>query len=312
MAKRSDHGMTRRELLRAGVYGGAVLAAAPWLPLRAEEPMHRRTIPSSGERLPVIGLGTARTFDVASGSGAEEDLRTVMQRFFDLGGRVVDTSPMYGRAESVIGELGRSLGLVDELFLATKVWTRGREAGIEQMHRSARRLETRVIDLMQVHNLVDVQTQLKTLRRMKEGGFVRYIGITHYTVSAHDDLMRLMRSEPLDFVQFNFNIAVRAAETDLLPLAAERGIATLVNGPFDSGALFRRVRGRRLPGWVEDIGCGSWAQFFLKYIVAHPAVTCAIPATGDPAHAADNTRAGYGVLPDAGQRRRMVAYFEGL
>ncbi|HEX5816886.1 MAG TPA: aldo/keto reductase, partial [Methylomirabilota bacterium] len=236
-----------------------------------------RAIPSSGETLPVIGLGTWQTFDV--GTGAERASRQqVLQRFAELGGRVVDSSPMYGRAEAVVGELAAELGLRDRLFLATKVWTRGREAGVAQMEASRRHLGAKVVDLMQVHNLVDWRTHLTTLRDWKQAGRIRYLGVTHYTASAHGELESVIRTEPLDFVQLNYSLAERDAERRLLPLAADRGVAVLVNRPFAEGGLFRRVRGRAVPPWAAEIGCQTWAQLFLKWIVAQPAVTCVIPA----------------------------------
>ncbi|MBA1147332.1 aldo/keto reductase [Ectothiorhodospiraceae bacterium WFHF3C12] len=304
--------LSRRAFLRAGALGTAAMILAPWPLGWAGDGIRRRAIPGTGESIPVIGLGTWQTFDAPASGEQAARLERVLRRFFELGGRVVDSSPMYGRSESTIGALAERLGITDELFFATKVWTRGREAGVDQMQRSAERFRTGVVDLMQVHNLLDVETHLRTLRRMKDEGAVRYIGITHYTVGAHDDLMRLIRREPLDFVQFNYNIGERAAEDDLLPLAEERGVATLINEPFESGALFRAVRGEALPGWAAEFDCQTWAQFFLKYIVGHPAVTCAIPATSDPEHVTDNTRAGFGRLPDERQRRRMAAYFDAL
>lgn len=265
-----------------------------------------RTIPSSRETLPVIGLGTWQTFDV--GGGAERaPLRQVLQRFVALGGRVVDSSPMYGRAEAVVGELAEALGLRDRLFLATKVWTSGREAGLAQMEESRRRFRTPRLDLLQVHNLVDWRTHLATLRDWQRAGRIRYTGVTHYTASAHDDLEQVLRSEPLDFVQLNYSLVEREAERRLLPLAAERGVAVLVNRPFAEGALFRRVRGQALPSWAAELGCASWAQLFLKWIVAHPAVTCVLPATRRPEHLEDNMQAGLGPLPDAAQRERIAA-----
>lgn len=303
--------LTRRELLRFGVAGTA-LALSPWPLAVAADGLRRRRIPGSGESIPIVGLGSWQTFDAVPGTAEAKRLARVLRRFFELGGRVVDSSPMYGRSESTIGALAAELGITDELFFATKVWTRGERDGIAQMHRSAERFGTGVVDLMQVHNLLDVETHLRTLRRMKDEGFIRYLGITHYTVGAHDDLMRIIRREPVDFVQFNYNIGERAAEDDLLPLARDKGVATLINEPFESGSLFRAVRGRPLPGWAAEFDCESWAQFFLKYILGEPAVTCAIPATSDPEHVVDNTQAGYGRLPDEAQRRRMAAYFEAL
>jgi diketogulonate reductase-like aldo/keto reductase len=264
-----------------------------------------RAIPSSGETLPVIGLGTWQTFDV--GTGAERASRQqVLSRFAELGGRVVDSSPMYGRAEAVVGELAAELGLRERLFLATKVWTRGREAGVAQMEASRRHLGANVVDLMQVHNLVDWRTHLKTLRDWKQAGRIRYVGVTHYTASAHGELESVIRTEPLDFVQLNYSLAERDAERRLLPLAADRGVAVLVNRPFAEGGLFRRVRGRAVPPWAAEIGCRTWAQLFLKWIVAQPAVTCVIPATSRREHLEDNMHAGLNPLPDAPTRQRIA------
>jgi diketogulonate reductase-like aldo/keto reductase len=268
--------------------------------------MITRPIPSSGEAMPVIGLGTWQTFDVGGDSAARQPLRQVLRLLLDAGGRMIDSSPMYGRAEAVTGDLVAELHARPKTFLATKVWTTGRDRGIEQMRRSAELLRTEVIDLMQIHNLVDWQTQLATLRQMKADGRIRYIGITHYTAGALTDLARLLESEPgIDFVQLGYSIASRDAETRLLPLAAARRVAVIVNQPFEEGALFRRVKGRALPDWAAEIGCKSWAQFFLKYILGDTAVTCVIPATSDPAHMADDLAAGFGPQPDERQRQRM-------
>ena len=272
----------------------------------AEATPLRRAIPSSKEALPVIGLGTWQTFDV--GGGAERSpLRQVLQRFVALGGRVVDSSPMYGRAEAVVGDLAAEDGLRDSLFVATKVWTSGRAAGVAQLEASLRHFRTRTLDLVQVHNLVDWRTHLTTLREWKHAGRIRYLGVTHYTASAYGELEKVMRAEPLDFVQLNYSVTEREAEQRLLPLAAERGMAVLVNRPFAEGALLRRVRGRAVPTWASDLGCTSWAQLFLKWIVAHPAVTCVIPATSRPEHLEDNMQAGRGPLPDAAARERIAA-----
>jgi diketogulonate reductase-like aldo/keto reductase len=267
----------------------------------------QRPIPSSGERIPVIGLGTWRTFDVADGGADGKALAEVLRQFVAQGGRVVDSSPMYGAAESVVGELASRLGLADRLFLATKVWTSGREAGVVQMRRSAARLRTRRIDLMQIHNLLDWRTHLATLRAGKREGRIRYIGVTHYTASAYDDLEHVLATETLDFVQVNYSPGERDAERRILPLARDRGVAVLVNRPFAEGGLFGRVRGKALPAWAAEIDCASWAQLFLKWILGHPSVTCVIPATSRPQHLADNMQAGAGRLPDAALRERLVA-----
>jgi diketogulonate reductase-like aldo/keto reductase len=266
-----------------------------------------RPIPSSGETLPAIGLGTWRTFDVGPSPAERAPLREVLARFVALGGRVIDSSPMYGAAEAVAADLAAELGLHASLFVATKVWTTGREAGIAQMERSLRQLRVERLDLMQVHNLVDWRTHLRTLREWKQAGRIRYVGITHYTAGAYGELEQVLRSEPLDFVQVNYSLAERDAERRLLPLAQERGIAVLVNRPFAEGGIFQRVRGQALPPWAADIGAQSWAQFFLKWILAHPAVTCVIPATSRPQHLEDNMKAGLGPLPDPATRERMAS-----
>ena len=272
--------------------------------------MLTRPIPSTRETVPVVGLGTWQAFDVGTAAAERARLREVLRRFVELGGRVIDSSPMYGHAETVAGDLAAELGVIDTLFVATKVWTSGRAAGAAQMAQSARRLRTPRLDLMQVHNLVDWRTHLTTLRESKAAGRVRYIGVTHYTASAYDELERVLHAEPLDFVQLNYSLAEREAERRILPLARDRGIAVIVNRPFAAGHLFGRVRGQTLPAWAVDFAGTSWTQFFLKWIVAHPAVTCVIPATSRPEHLADNMQAGVGALPDAATRDRMAALID--
>jgi len=314
MAKRiqtSTTGMTRRELFRMVAAGAAILAGGGARGAENRTPL-KRPIPRSGEMLPAVGLGSWLTFDVGTSPTERAPLREVLQKYVELGGSVVDTAPMYGRAESVIGDLVNELGVRNRLFLATKVWTEGREAGIRQMETSLRRLRTTRLDLMQVHNLVDVDTQLRTLRAWKQQGRIRYLGITHYTASAYAALERLMKSEELDFVQFNYSMDEREAEQRLLPLAQARGIAVIVNRPFERAGLFGKVRGVPLPAWAAEFDCSSWAQFFLKYILAHPAVTCVIPATSKVKHLEDNMQAGLGRLPDAKTREKMVAFLKTL
>ena len=269
----------------------------------------QKPIPKTGESLPVIGLGTWQTFDVGAAQSARDPLKEVLREFVRLGGSVIDSSPMYGKSESVTGDLAAELGLQKQLFLATKVWTSGRDAGIRQMDESFSRLRTQRMDLMQVHNLVDYRAHLSTLRRWKEQGKVRYIGVTHYTASAFDELARVLSAEDLDFVQLNYSITEREAERRLLPLAAEKRLAVLANRPLAAGELFRRVRGKSLPAWSKEIGCASWAQFFLKFAISHPAVTCAIPATGKVEHLVDNMQAALEPLPDAKARERMARHF---
>jgi len=270
-----------------------------------EDGVMHRPIPSSGQLLPSVGLGTSRVFDVDDSTESRAPLAQVLAHLVDKGGSVVDTSPMYGRAEAVLGDLAADADLTGRLFIATKVWIRGRDEGIAQMEESMRLLRTRTIDLMQIHNLLDWETHIRTLRDWKEQGRIRYLGITHYRVDAFADLEAIMRSEPLDFVQLNYSILTPAAEERLLPLAAERGIAVLVNRPYENGKVFSQVRGMELPDWVRELDIRSWGQFFLKWVLSAPAVTCVIPGTSKPRHMLDNLQAGFGLLPDAAQRERM-------
>ena len=230
----------------------------------------------------------------------------MLQRFVELGGRVIDSSPMYGTAESVAGDLAADLAVTDKLFFATKVWTSGREAGVAQIEQSFRRFRTQRLDLLQIHNLLDWKTQLRTLRDFKQTGRIRYLGVTHYTASAYDELERVLRSEPLDFLQVNYSVGEREAERRILPLARDRGIAVLVNRPFSEGGLFQRVRGKALPAWAAEVGCESWAQLLLKWVLGNPAATCVIPATSRPEHLVDNMKAGVGALPDAKMREQIA------
>lgn len=269
--------------------------------------MQTRPIPSSGEALPVIGLGTWRTFDVGTGAKERAPLTEVLKTLFGAGGSVIDSSPMYGASERVVGDLLAAMGAHDKAFLATKVWTQGRDAGIRQMQDSMRLLKDERLDLMQVHNLVDWRVHLATLRAWKNEGRIRYLGITHYTPGAHDQLEAVMRAEKIDFVQLNYAMDDRAAESRLLPVAQDRGIAVLVNQPFGGGGLIRSLRDRPLPDWAKEIDCTTWAQALLKFCLGHPAVTCVIPGTSRPEHMADNARAGLGKLPDASLRARMAA-----
>jgi diketogulonate reductase-like aldo/keto reductase len=276
------------------------------------KPMLRRAIPRSGEMIPAVGLGTWQTFDVGSSDKERAPLREVLKQFVALGGSVVDSSPMYGASERVVGDLAAELGAHGKLFIATKVWADGRAAGIGQMEESMRLLRAAHIDLMQVHNLVDWRTHIKTLREWKEAKRVRYIGITHYHSGAYDELERVMKEADPDFVQLNYSIVSREAEQRLLPLAAERRMAVLVNRPFETAALFRKVRDKALPAWAAEFDCASWAQFFLKFILSHPAVTCAIPATSKVAHLVDNMQGGVGCLPDKAMRERMAQHLRAL
>jgi aryl-alcohol dehydrogenase-like predicted oxidoreductase len=308
MAKKQLPGawaVSRRELMRLALSASALAFTGSFAMATS---LIRRTVPPTGELLPAIGLGTWQTFDVGKAAPQRAPLRDVLREFVRLRGTVVDSSPMYGESERVVGDLATELGVRKQLFLATKVWTTGRDAGIRQMEQSFRLLRAERIDLMQVHNLVDWRTHLATLRQWREQGKVRYIGVTHYTESAYDDLARVLKTEDLDFVQLNYSIAERQAEDRMLPLAEARRVAVLVNRPLAAGVLFQKVRGKPLPKWAGEIGCGSWAQFFLKFVIAHPAVTCAIPATSKLDHLVDNMQAGLLPLPDAATRNRMARY----
>ena len=288
--------LSRRELLLAGVSAAALAVGGPV----AAGQMRTRAIPRTGEELPVIGMGTWRTFDTSERSSLIEVVRTLLGG----GGKAIDSSPMYGRSEITVGEVLQDLGATRRAFLATKVWTSGREEGIAQMRESIQRLGH--VDLMQIHNLVDWRTHLGTLRSWKETGVIRYWGITHYSLSAFAEMESIVRDEKPDFVQLPYSVGVREAEQRLLPACASQGVAVLVMRPFEGGSLFADARTRPLPGWAAEIDCTSWAQIFLKFILGHPAVTCPIPATSKAAHMADDVRAGFGRLPDEPMRRRIV------
>ncbi len=307
-----DDPVTRAALLRGSLGALGLFACGPKLGAQTPaEKMQTRPIPSSGAQLPVIGCGTWQTFDVGANPPDRAPLADVLRALFDAGGSVIDSSPMYGRSEGVVGDLLAQAQSRDKAFLATKVWTGGRREGIAQMQQSMARFQTDHIELMQIHNLLDWKTHLAALRAWKQERRIGYLGITHYTSSAYGELEAIMRTETLDFIQINYAMDDRQAEEKILPLAAARGIAVLINRPFGGGALLRSLRDRPLPDWGKDIGCTSWAQILLKYVLSHPAVTCAIPATRRPEHMRDNIRAGIGVMPDAGLRKRMVAALNG-
>jgi aryl-alcohol dehydrogenase-like predicted oxidoreductase len=301
-------GLSRRAFLRAAA--GAALFATNANSANARPhslaPIHKRPIPSSGEALPVIGCGTWRTFDVGDDVARRRELTEVLRVLFAAGGSVIDSSPMYGTSEAVAGALLADMHARDQAFIATKVWTDGREAGIAQMEASMRFFRTPRIDLMQIHNLLDWRTQLATLREWKAAGRVRYIGITHYTSSAFAQVQDVLRTEKLDFVQINYAANDRDAEAQLLPLAKERGVAVIVNQPFGGGALLASLKGRALPGFAQEIGCTSWAQLLLKFVLSNPAVTCAIPGTGRREYMIDNVHAGIGEYPDKPMRERIA------
>lgn len=273
--------------------------------------MIKRSIPSSGELLPAIGLGTWQTFDVSDPS-SRPDLAKVLEQMHHSGATLIDSSPMYGRSEQVIGELCAATTSQNEFFYATKVWTTGRESGIRQMEDSFKRMRRTSMDLMQIHNLTDWKTYLSVLREWKERGKIRYIGITHYTDSMHVELEKVFNQEKIDFVQFNYSIFDHHAEKRLLDAAAAKGIATLINRPFGEGRIFQRVKGKNLPAWAQAEDIHNWSDFFLKYILSHPAVTCIIPATANPQHAAANFNSASGKLPDQRLREKMAAYFDAI
>jgi aryl-alcohol dehydrogenase-like predicted oxidoreductase len=285
----------------AAVATGDALAA----PAAKETGMRTRKIPRSGEPLPVVGLGTWQTFDVGSSAAERAPLAEVLERFFAAGGRAIDSSPMYGRAEAVAGDLVAAAK--QPAFFATKVWTSGLAAGKAQIRESMRRLRTQRLDLLQVHNLLDWQTHLPVLRELRDAGQIRYLGITHYALSSFEEMERLLRSERLDFVQLPYSVNVRAAEARLLPAAAATGTAVLVMRPFEEGALFRQVKGKPVPAWATELGFASWAQLFLAFILGHDAVTCVLPATAKPHHLTENVRAGSGPALDAALKHRLIA-----
>lgn len=302
---------TRRQLLNRAAILASIAALGPLLPAlaRAAQPLRMRKIPSSGEMLPVIGLGTSRTHDVGLDDSQMEALLEVLRLFVEGGAKLIDTAPSYGNAEAVGGELVARLGVRERVFLASKVSSSGRERGLAQIEASFAALQADTIDLIQVHNLQDTGTQLGLLRELKEQGRIRYIGVTHYVESAHDRLLDVLQSEKVDFVQFNYSVGERNAEKRLLPYCADNGIATLINRPFARGNLLGRVRNKPLPDWAAELDASSWAQLALKFILAEPAVTTVIPATSTPRYMADNLLAGQGRLPDAQQRQLIVDAF---
>ena len=302
---------TRRQLLQRSAIAAAMFALGPLLPsfVLAAETLRTRKIPSTGETLPVIGLGTSITHNLSVDDPQMEGLLEVLRVLVEGGASLIDTAPSYGNAERVVGELVKRFGQPENVFLASKVSSTGRERGMAQIEASFQALQTDTIDLIQVHNLQDTSTQLGLLRELKQEGRVRYIGVTHYLESAHDRLLETLKQEKVDFVQFNYSVSERNAEKTLLPYCAENGIATLINRPFTRGNLLSRVKGKPLPDWAADIDASSWAQLLLKFILAEPAVTAVIPATSNPRYMADNLLAGQGRLPDERQRKLIVEAF---
>jgi diketogulonate reductase-like aldo/keto reductase len=302
--------MKRRDFL--GLLGAAALPATAPARGAASGGLLQRRIPSTGEMLPAVGMGTWLTFHIGTDARSRAARRDVLRVFFERGGRLIDSSPMYGRSEELVGELLPEVAGSKALFSATKVWTPGRALGIRQMERSFGLWGLPRFDLMQVHNLVDWQTHLPVLREWKAAGRLRYVGVTTSHGRRHDELETMLKTERLDFVQFTYNLADREVEERLLPLAADRGVAVIINRPLDGGALFDRVRGKPLPAWAAECGASNWAQFFLKFVVSHPAVSCAIPATRQPDHMRENMGTLAGPLPDAALRRRMAEHVAAL
>lgn len=303
--------LARRTLLK-GVIAAASLPIWSSAEAATRPNANTRPIPSSGEPLPVIGMGSMQTFDVGDDKAERARLSEVLQGFFDHGGALIDSSPMYGNAEATLGDVLQTVTGKEALFAATKVWTEGKQQGIDDMYRSMGRMRVTCFDLMQIHNLVDWQTHIETLKDWKAEGKIRYIGVTTSHGRRHEELIAAMQAETFDFVQFTYNIANREAEKRLLPLARDRGAATLINLPFDRAKLFEKVRGKPLPDWAAEFDCTSWAQFFLKFCLAHPAVSCLIPATSKPQHMADNMGAGFGRIPDEDLRQRMISHMENI
>ncbi len=275
-----------------------------------EKKMATRTIPSTSEDLPVVGVGTWKQFDVPSRKKHLRRLRTVLNKLFETGGSVIDSSPMYGRAEGVVGKLLKAADDRDRAFLATKVWTRGRKRGIKQMKESLEKLNADTIDLMQVHNLKDWRTHLNTLKKWKKKGTIRYTGVTHYLKSKFDRIVRIMKNRDIDFVQIPFSIGMRAATEKVFPVAEDQDVGVIVNRPFRGGQLFRTVRRKNLPEWVGKLKIQTWAQYFLKFILSHSAVTCVIPGTSNPGHMKQNALAGVKPFPDKKQRKKMIKYWQ--
>ncbi|MCZ6900481.1 MAG: aldo/keto reductase [Bacteroidetes bacterium] len=305
--------LTRRDAVKLiGMTGLACISPVSFGLSNFENVMLSRKIPSSGEELPTVGLGTWIQFDVGKSDSSRDPLRQVLLKMLEKGGELIDSSPMYGTAENVVGDLTTELKIQDKFFYATKVWTSGKDSGINQMKASMRKMKRDKMDLMQIHNLVDWQTHLKTLRDWKERGTIGYLGITHYTDSSHQRLIRIIETEDIDFVQFNYSIAGRNAEKGLLSAAKDNGVAVIINRPYEGGSLFARTRGKEIPPWAKELDINSWGQFFLKFILGHEAVNCVIPGTSKPNHLVDNMQAGYGLMPDQPTRDKMAKYFEEL
>ena len=308
--------LSRRDLVKigAGASAAVALGVRPGLGRGPGRPFNliTRPVPSTGEEIPVVGIGTARRYDVGTSAAERDPLKETLATFRELGGTLIDTAPSYGNAETVVGDLVADLGFRDDLFIATKVRKEGRDEGLAEIERSFGLLKTDTFDLLQVHNLVDIDTQLATLRELKDAGRVRYIGMSTSSGRQYEQFADVMRREDMDFIQVNYSLSSRDSADVILPLAADRGMAVLANVPFGRGRLFSAVGDRPLPDWSAEFDCDSWGQFFLKYIVGHPAVTCVIPGTAKPHYATDNMGAAMGRLPDAAMRTKMEEFFDSL
>lgn len=305
--------LNRREILKLSVLGGLGLSFNPisntLMPL---DKVGTRSIPSSGEALPIVGVGTWQTFDVGNATEKRKVLSEVLSQMRVYGGSVIDSSPMYGSSESVVGDLTAGLGFQNELFYATKVWTSGQQAGIRQMDASMRKMKRSQMDLIQIHNLVDWKIHVKTLKKWKDEGKIKYWGITHYVDSSHSSLEKIIRLERPDFVQFNYSIRSRHAENSLFQTVEKYGVATLINQPYESGSLFRVIKGKSIPEWAKEYDIHSWGQYFLKFILSNKNVTCVIPGTSKPHHMIDNMKAGLGRMPDERLRNKMASHLNSL
>ena len=298
--------ITRRKASKYLSLGSAALFIPPSIRKSSQGQMNKRSIPSTGEQLPIVGLGTWQTFDVGDSEQERAPLREVLKILVDNGGSVIDSSPMYGRSEDVVGELTSEMNSKNSLFEATKVWTSGQEKGVNQMQRSMDLMKVQKMDLMQIHNLLDWKTHLKTLRQWKDEGKIRYIGITHYHKGGYSDVAKILKTEEIDFLQINYNLAVRDASDVLLPMAKDKGVAVLINRPYQGGTLFRKAKNQSLPDWAGEFDATSWGQFFLKFILSHHAVTCVIPGTSKAKHMLDNVQAGFGSLPNSDHQKKMI------
>lgn len=306
--------LSRRSLIKAGLGIGASLLLRPEYLRAQSQPLITKKIPSSGEAIPIIGIGTARRYEEIKNDGEKVPLRETIRQFQALGGKVIDSSPSYGTAEAVVGELVEGLKVRDSLFLATKVSLRrgGREEGVKQIEESFKKLRTNRIDLLAVHNLLDTDTQLKTIRDLKAAGRVRYVGITTSFDNQYAAFEQVMKKETLDFIQVDYALDNRDAGERIIPLAPDRGMGVMINLPFGRGRLFNAVQGKKLPEWASEFDCATWAQFFLKYIVSHPAITCAVPGMARAEYVVDNLGAARGRLPDAAMRRRMEQFIDNV